>query len=161
MSRTYIGKVTGTFGIRGELKVFSESDFIEERFKKGNEIILKSNKSEIKVRISSFKIHKNNVLITINDLLNINDVEKYINYDIYTEQELILDEDDYYVDDLIDLEVYNENNIYIGKVIDVISIPSNEILEIENNGKKILVPFINDYIIEVSDKIIIKEVEMI
>ena len=72
MNRTYIGKIIGTFGIKGELKVFSESDFIDQRFKKGNELILKSNKSELTVKISSFRIHKNNVLITINNLLNIN-----------------------------------------------------------------------------------------
>lgn len=160
MNRTYIGKIIGTFGIKGELKVFSESDFIDQRFKKGNELILKSNKSELTVKISSFRIHKNNVLITINNLLNINDVEKYINYDIYTIQELELDEDDYYIDDLIGLEVYNEQNILIGKVIDVISIPSNDILEVETKDKKILIPFINDYIIEINDKIIIKEMEL-
>ncbi len=160
MNRTYIGKIIGTFGIKGELKVFSESDFIDQRFKKGNELILKSNKSELTVKISSFRIHKNNVLITINNLLNINDVEKYINYDIYTIQELELDEDDYYIDDLIGLEVYNEQNILIGKVVDVISIPSNDILEVETKDKKILIPFINDYIIEINDKIIIKEMEL-
>ena len=160
MNRTYIGKIIGTFGIKGELKVFSESDFIDQRFKKGNELILKSNKSELTVKVSSFRIHKNNVLITINNLLNINDVEKYINYDIYTTQELVLDEDDYYIDDLIGLEVYNEQNILIGKVVDVISIPSNDILEVETKDKKILIPFINDYIIEINDKIIIKEMEL-
>lgn len=160
MNRTYIGKIIGTFGIKGELKVFSESDFIDQRFKKGNELILKSNKSELTVKISSFRIHKNNVLITINNLFNINDVEKYINYDIYTIQELELDEDDYYIDDLIGLDVYNEQNILIGKVIDVISIPSNDILEVETKDKKILIPFINDYIIEINDKIIIKEMEL-
>ena len=63
MNKTYIGKIIGTFGIKGELKVYSESDFIQERFKKGNEIILKSNKTEITVKVSSCRIHKNNVLI--------------------------------------------------------------------------------------------------
>ena len=160
MNKTYIGKIVGTFGIKGELKVYSESDFIEERFKKGNEIILKSNKTEITVKVSSCRIHKNNVLITINDLYNINDVEKFISYDIYTLQELELDEDEYYIDDLVGLEVYNDKNILIGKVIDVISIPSNDILEVETNDKKVLIPFINDYIVEINDKIIIKEMEI-
>ena len=160
MNKTYIGKIVGTFGIKGELKVYSESDFIEERFKKGNEIILKSHKTEITVKVSSCRIHKNNVLITINELYNINDVEKYISYDIYTLQELELDEDEYYIDDLVGLEVYNDKNILIGKVVDVISIPSNDILEVEKNGKKLLIPFINDYIVEINDKIIIKEMEI-
>ena len=161
MSKIFIGKIIGTFGIKGELKVYSESDFVEERFKKGSKIILTSNKKEIIVTVTSFKIHKNNVLITIDNLYNINDVEKYIGYEIYTEEELELEEDEFFVDDLIGLKVYNENQELIGEVIDVISIPSNDILEIKTKEKKILVPFINDYVIEINDEyLVIKEMEI-
>ena len=59
MDKVYVGKIIGTFGIKGELKVYSESDFIEERFKKGNEIILKTKRQELRVKVSSFRIHKN------------------------------------------------------------------------------------------------------
>ena len=31
----YLGVIVNTFGIKGELKLFTESDFIEERFAKG------------------------------------------------------------------------------------------------------------------------------
>ena len=57
MNKTYIGKVIGTFGIKGELKIYSESDFIEERFKKGNKVYFKAGRQEIEVTVSSFKIH--------------------------------------------------------------------------------------------------------
>ena len=161
MNKIYIGKIIGTFGIKGELKVYSESDFVNERFKKGNKIILKANKSELEVTISSFKIHKNNVLITINNLFNINEVEKYIGYEIYSEEEIELEEDEFFVDDLIGLPVYNEEKLLVGEVIDVISLPSNDVLEIKTKEKKILIPFINDYIIEITDEyIIIKEMEI-
>ena len=51
MDKTYIGKVIGTFGIKGELKIYSESDFIEERFKKGNTIYLKAGRQEIHLHL--------------------------------------------------------------------------------------------------------------
>lgn len=162
MNKTYIGKVIGTFGIKGELKIYSESDFIEERFKKGNKVYFTAGRQEIEVTISSFKIHKNNILITINNLNNINDVEKYVGYEVYSDQDITLEEDEFLVDDLIGLTVYNEQKELIGEVLDVISIPSNDILEIKTKEKKILIPFINDYIVEITDEyIIIKELEIV
>ena len=162
MNKTYIGKVIGTFGIKGELKIYSESDFIEERFKKGNKVYFKAGRQEIEVTVSSYKIHKNNILITINNLNNINDVEKYVGYEVYSDQDITLEEDEFLVDDLIGLTVYNEQKELIGEVLDVISIPSNDILEIKTKEKKILIPFINDYIVEITDEyIIIKELEIV
>ena len=38
-----VGVITDTHGIRGEVKVFPKTDFISERFKKGQEILLDLN----------------------------------------------------------------------------------------------------------------------
>ena len=74
----YIGEIIGTFGIKGELKVFSESDFIDYRFRKGALVKIVSKKEKLEVEITSMRIHKNNVLITINNWNDINLVEKYV-----------------------------------------------------------------------------------
>ena len=68
----YIGEIIGTFGIKGELKVFSESDFIDYRFRKGALVKIVSKKEKLEVEITSMRIHKNNVLITINNWNDIN-----------------------------------------------------------------------------------------
>ena len=60
----YIGKIINTFGIKGELKIYSESDFIEHRYRKGAKIYI-DNKEHI---VSSFRIHQNLVLITIDEI---------------------------------------------------------------------------------------------
>ena len=41
----YLGVIVNTFGIKGELKIFTESDFIEERFKKGRKVYFKIGKT--------------------------------------------------------------------------------------------------------------------
>ena len=71
----YIGEIIGTFGIKGELKVFSESDFIDYRFRKGALVKIVSKKEKLEVEITSMRIHKNNVLITIN---NWNDIHCHL-----------------------------------------------------------------------------------
>ena len=155
----YIGKIINTFGIKGELKIYSESDFIEHRYRKGAKIYI-DNKEHI---VSSFRIHQNLVLITIDEIKDINQVLQYVGKDIYasSNDNPELEEDEYYLDDLIGLKVYNQHNEYLGIVNDFLDLPQGEVMEILNDkNKKILIPFVDDFIIEITDEeIIIEEIE--
>lgn len=156
----YIGKITGTFGIKGELKIYSESDFKEFRFRVGATLILKKARINKVVKVTSMRFNQKNILITIDNLNDINEVIDLVGLDIYTTEEAPLDEDEMYVDDLIGLKVFNQNDEYLGIVNDIISIPSNDIIEVIDNQNKILIPFIDDFIISIDDeKIIINEIE--
>ena len=75
----YIGKIINTFGIKGELKIYSESDFIEHRYRKGAKIYI-DNKEHI---VSSFRIHQNLVLITIDEINEI-----LVNYGYQYDEEI-------------------------------------------------------------------------
>ena len=155
----YIGKIINTFGIKGELKIYSESDFIEHRYRKGAKIYI-DNKEHI---VSSFRIHQNLVLITIDEIKDINQVLQYVGKDIYasSNDNPELEEDEYYLDDLIGLKVYNQHNEYLGIVNDFLDLPQGEVMEIlTDKNKKILIPFVDDFIIEITDEeIIIEEIE--
>lgn len=156
----YIGKITGTFGIKGELKIYSESDFKDFRFRVGAHLILKKARLTKEVVVSSMRYNQKSLLITVDELYNINDVIDLVGLDIYTTEEPPLDDDEMYIDDLIGLKVYNEKNEYLGIINDVISIPSNDILEVLNGDKKILIPYIDDFIVSIDDeKVIINELE--
>ncbi len=158
-----VGKIIGVFGIKGELKVYSESDFIETRFKKGAKLILKNKKTSKEVTVSSMRIHKKTILITIDNLFDINKVEEYVGYEIYAnkEDDLELDEDEYYLDDLVGLDVYDEFDEYVGVLNDFIEVPQGYIMEIKNKGKKVLIPFVDEHIVDIEeDKIIVKVLEI-
>ena len=64
-----VGKIVGTHGIKGELKVKSDTSF--NRFEKGNKLYIDKTQE---VTINSHRQHKGMELITINGLKNINDV---------------------------------------------------------------------------------------
>lgn len=137
-----VGKIVNTFGIKGELKVLSESDFVEDRFKVNNTVYLEDKTA---LTISSFRIHKGNVLIKINNIDDINEVEKYKNFDLFINQnELETPEDGYYLFQLEELDVY-ENDVHIGKVIEVFK-PAQTILRIALSDREILVPFVDAFI---------------
>lgn len=159
----YVGKIIGTFGIKGELKVYTESDFVSYRFRKDATIYLINKKEEVEAKVCSMRFHKNALLITINQLFDINLVEKYVGYEIYakSDDEPELEEDEYQLDDLIDLEVYSEDLVYQGVVSDFIEVPQGYIMEIVDKEKKQLIPFVDEYILDIQeDKIIIKVIEL-
>ena len=64
MNKEYIeiGKIVNTFGLKGELKIQSESDFIDYRFRKGALVYLKMGRIIKEYTVSSYRILKGNVV---------------------------------------------------------------------------------------------------
>lgn len=161
---TEIGKVVNTFGIKGELKIQSESDFVDYRFAVGKTIYFKMGRIIKDFKVTSYRILKGNVVITVNDLKDINLVEQYIGSTVLADANDVppLDDDEFLIDDLVGLKAYDEQGQYYGEVVDVIMIPNQEILEIKDeNAKPTLIPFVDEYIISIDEeKIIIKPLEV-
>lgn len=142
MDKIKIGRIVNTFGIKGELKVLSDSDFVEERFKVGNTLYL--NNTE-KVKVTSFREHNNTVLIKLNDLEDINLVEQYKNMDIFFEiDEMEALEKGYYLFQLEDLDVYMDDKL-VGKVIEVLK-PAQTVLRIKLEDREIMVPYVDAFV---------------
>ncbi len=155
-----IGKIVGVFGIKGELKVSSESDFIDYRFRVGAKVIFSN---QLEYTVTSSRIHKGQVLITINDMYDINQVLAYVGMNVFADKSDLppINDNEYYIDSLVGLDVYNTNNDYLGKITDVIEIPSGYILEIiDSTSKRFLTPFVDEFVKHIDhDKIIIQEIE--
>ena len=156
------GKIVGVFGLKGELKVVSDST--TNRFYKGSVLYLGRNiKNLQKVTISSARIHKGMHMVTIDELYDINLVEKYVNNIFYIDRDEMddLNENEYYFDDLIGLKIIDGNNKEYGEVIDVLDLPASCVIEIQlKDGKKIMVPFVGVYINDVTKEyILIQRIE--
>ena len=153
-----VGKIVGTHGIKGELKVKSDTSF--DRFKKGNVLYIEQ---EEKIVINSSRVHKGMHLITINGLTNINDVLCYVNKDIYVPHDRSeLEEGEFYYEDIIGLDCYNSKGELIGPVKDLQEVPQGLILEIQTKNKTILIPFVDEFVVEVDlekKRIQIQEIE--
>lgn len=165
MDYLIVGKIVGTHGIKGEVKVKSETSFKEERFKKGSNLYVKENEKMKKIVINSHREHKGLDLITFNNFNNINDVLSFIGLTIYVSKNDLheLDDDEFYYDDLIGLMAFDDEGTIIGSVTDINDVPQGAILVItKENGKRALVPFVDEFIKDVDlkdGKIIIKPIE--
>lgn len=137
----FIGKSTSTFGIKGELKVRSDFNYLDKAYKIGNVILI----NNIEHKMSGVRYHKNHVLLKIDNLENINDVLDYVGYNIYIKRsDLNLSSNEYLDSDLINSDVMNDG-INLGKVIDVIR-GVNTLIKV--SGKVIFyIPYVDEYII--------------
>lgn len=136
----FIGKTTSTFGIKGELKVRSDFNYLDKAYKIGNVILI----NNIEHKISGVRYHKNHVLLKIDNLENINDVLDYVGYNIYIKRsDLNLSSNEYLDSDLINSDVINDG-INLGKVIDVIR-GVNTLIKVR--GKVMFyIPYVDEYI---------------
>lgn len=148
-----IGVITNTHGLKGTLKVKSFTDFKDERYKKGNTLYIAFKNELIPVTVSSFKTVKTVEHIDFKEFTNINQVEKYkgseLQMDATNKHEL--EEDEFYFDELIGMEVHTTETI--GKVVEVREVPQGEILVIDTGAKKkVLVPFNKIFVGTISKK---------
>ncbi len=156
MGHFCIGKITGTHGIRGTLKVFPTTDD-PKRFELLDEAIfdLKGKKEIFKIKKAAY--HKNMVLLTVDGIDDINIAEKYKGASILiTDDKAIpLEEDEYYARDLYDMDVYNEKGDKIGVIDDIFFTAANDVYVVktdDNPKNNILVPAIKDCILSVDVK---------
>lgn len=144
-----VGKILATHGIKGEVKVKSETDF--DRFRVGNTLYLQKEDKMIPIEINSHRVHQGLDLITFNNLKDINLVLDYVGCYIYTEhnrQEL--KDNEYYVEELIGLKAISTEGEEIGIVEDVREVPQGYLLEVRHKGKIVLIPFVDEFIKEIT-----------
>ena len=134
---TYIGKIVGTHGIKGEIRILSDFPYKEKVFVVGNELVI----DNTMYTIQSYRVHKNYDMVTLNDYHNINDVLFLLKKDVYFPKEkLYLGEQEVLDEDLITYEVLtNDGKKGIIKEIFWAG-EGNKILRIELDHE-VLIPF--------------------
>ena len=159
-----IGQIVNTNGLKGTLKVKPLTDDIT-RFEDLETVYIQKGKELIEFTIQDVKYSKNMVLLKLEGIDNIEEAEKYKNFylKINREDAVELEEDSYFIVDIIGCEVYTESQELLGKVIDVFPTGSNDVYTVKNSeGKEILLPAIEDVIKDVdieNKKIIIHLME--
>ena len=159
-----IGQIVNTRGLKGEVKVNSYSED-PERFEKIKIIILKQKEKHQEYEIQKVSYTKNQVVLKLKNIDTIEEAEKLRNSIILIDREELeeLPEDVYYIADLIGLDVYTDENDYLGKVDDIFSTKSNDVYVVKDDlGKSKLLPGIPEVIKEISldsGKIIVHLIE--
>lgn len=131
-----IGRILGVHGIKGELKVLPITDD-PGRFYDLDAVTLIQGKTEKEYSITNCRLHKTNVLLFLEGITNRNDAEALIGSEVGIPKELAVElaEDEFFIEELLGLPVYNEG-VLLGKMTDVMQAGGVDVYTI-SEGKKI------------------------
>lgn len=156
-----VGQITKPHGVRGEVKVVSFIDSLED-FRTLDKVYLDG---QI-IKITSVKLQTDRAILKIEGIDTVEAAERYRNKYLMIKREDAdeLPEDSYYIADLIGCTVVDTEGNDLGKVFDVIETGSNDVYWVKGEGKKeVLIPALKDIVVEVdimNSKITIKPVNI-
>ncbi len=135
----YIGDLVNTHGIKGEVRIISFFKYKNIVFKPNNYIYI----GNTKLKITSYRKHKNYDMVTFEGYNNINDVLQFKNQKVYIEKQ------DYQFPGPLNEELYGkkvyDKDKYIGTLTDIINNKGKEILVIQGK-KEYLIPYVDEFV---------------
>ena len=146
-----VGVISSTHGIRGEVKVFPTTDDVK-RFKKLKKVILDTGREHLPLEVESVKFFKQFAIVKFKGIDNINDIEKYKGKSLLVDREnaVKLRKDEYFIADMIGLQVYTEDGEAFGVLKDVLETGANDVYIIDSpKHGEVLVPAIKECILSV------------
>lgn len=150
-----IGQLINTHGVKGELKATALTDD-PNRFNKLKWVYIDfggaNNESLKKYNIKGVKFFKQFVILKFEGVDSIEEAEKlkglYMKID--RANAVKLPKDSYFITDIMGLDVYDENNMLLGQLTDVIQTGSNDVYVVkDSSGKEILLPALKSVVKEV------------
>ncbi|SDP26024.1 ribosome maturation factor RimM [Clostridium gasigenes] len=152
-----VGKIVNTHGLKGEMKVISLTDD-PKRFDELEYVIIDGEEK----KLLGCKYQKDRVIVRIEGVDTIEQAETYKTkiIEIPRENAIELEEDCYFIADLVQCFVYDTNGKELGKIDEVIQTKSNDVYWIKS-PKELLIPVILDVVLDIdidNKKITIKPV---
>ncbi|MBC3888888.1 16S rRNA processing protein RimM [Acetobacterium paludosum] len=145
-----IGRILGAHGIKGELKVLPLTDD-PGRYYDLETITLLNGKIQQDYVITNCRLHKTNVLLFVDGVATRNDAEALIGREVGIPRDLAvkLQEDEFFIEELIGLPVYNEGAL-LGKITDVMQAGGVDVYTITGGPKTYCVPARKIYFKEIN-----------
>lgn len=154
-----VGTISSTHGIKGEVKVYPTTEDLR-KFSQLKHLTLYTGYDYINLEIEGVKYFKNQAILKFKGIDNINDIEKYKGKELFVSREnaVKLEENEYYVADLIGSTVISDETDELGHLTEVIKTGANDVYVVTtDDGKEILLPVIRECILDINiEKKIIK-----
>ncbi len=145
-----VGLVTSIHGLKGELKVELHTDF-PERFEAGMSIFV--GPELVEMTILQARPHKNQLLLMLEGVKGIDQAEALRGAWLFVDEgdAVALEEDTYWVHEIVGIDVQTEEGQRLGTVTEVIFTGANEVYVLQtepaiNQGKPLLLPAIGDVV---------------
>ena len=145
-----VGVIIKPHGIKGELKVYPTTDSAS-RFDEITHVKLIQQGKELgDFKLAGVKYFKDIVIIKLKGFNDINEVESLKGAELYIPREegAALNEGEYYIADIIGMEVVTDEGVKLGTIKDVMETGANDVYVVERpEGRELLIPAIKQCIL--------------
>lgn len=162
-----IAKILNFHGIQGEVKLgFSKGQ--EDIIKALKKVFIVSNGEKIELNVKNVRFSKTFAIVKFKEFASINDVMPYKNQNVFVQKDILSDklsEDEFLIDDLVGMNVFNNSDEFLGVIESVASNGATDILVVKPENTEIeqfLIPFVADLVPVVDMKqkrVIVKPIE--
>ena len=144
-----IGRVVKSHGVRGEVVVEPLADDEDVFFAAGEVLHGRQAGKEQDLTIAAVRPHQKRLLVTFEEVSDRTGADSLRGTQFFAEP-LARDEDsdEYYDHELIGLRVLIDGS-HVGDVTGVTTMPNRKLLEVDYNGKEVLIPFVMDIVPEI------------
>ena len=118
----------------------------------GKKVILDTGKEKLDLEVEHVKFFKQFVIVKFKEFDNINDIERYKRCPLLVTREnaVPLEEDEYFVADMIGMKVITEDGIEFGTLSDVMETGANDVYVIDSKEHgEVLMPAIKECVLNV------------
>lgn len=147
-----VGKITGTQGLRGEVRVYPYTDS-PDRFDELEHVFLNKEMTR-KLVIETSRQQKTMAILKFEGFDRVEEAEKLKDLELYIDRETQgreLDEDEHYIVDLIGKKVVDAVHGPLGILEDVLTRTAQDlyVVRLDKSGKQLLIPGVKPFIEEV------------
>ena len=146
----YLGRINKPFGYKGEVHIYLDVDTPEE-YAELDGVYVEINKRLVLYEIESIRLQGNKAVVKFVDVEG-EDVDRLLGRDLYLPLEMLppLEGNKFYFHEVIGFEVEDEEKGRIGVIEGVYENTRTPLLSIMFNGKEILMPVIDEVILDVN-----------
>lgn len=151
-----VGYLTGAHGVRGEARVYVETDYPDIRFANQAKLFLQhpSLAKPIPLTVAATRPHKQSLLVQFAELTVREEILSFRGGRLLvpiTETVEDAEEDAYYFHQIIGCEVVTQEGERLGRVKEIFTYPANDVWVVhsDESNKEWLIPYIDDVVKEV------------
>jgi 16S rRNA processing protein RimM len=144
-----IGEVVGAFGIRGEVKIFPLTDF-PDRFAQTPTLYLGD--AHTPYTVKSARLHQRVVIVTVDGIDDMAAAQHLRGATVWIpeDERMPLDQDQFYLHDVVGLRVVHVNGQPLGEVVDFMTGSGNDLFVVRAvpSGREVLLPAVRAFVRE-------------
>ncbi len=150
-----LGKIVGSHGIKGRLKVRSETQIFERQLEKLKELTVYRGLSKRTFKLKGFEPYKGGTyLLELEGVTDRNSADELVGGEIWVKdsETVELEPDEFFYDELIGCQVLLENGDVVGEVREILQQPASDVLVVDTKDGEVLIPFISEFVKNVDVK---------